>query len=241
VGTNGEMALYASGRGWVTSVPAGPAFEGGEIGCGMAALPGAVRHVTVHEDSWELETVDDLAPCGVCGSGLVAIIAAALDGGLIDRQGTIVTADRIQTNLSRYIVATADGPALRLYRDARIDLLLTQQDIRQFQLAKGAVRAGVECLLQRAGVLADQVEEVVLTGAFGFSLLPNVLKRVAILPETVVEKVRFMPAGALAGVIRFLREPRAVGVLDALTGTLRPYPLSGTPAFEKAFLRALDF
>jgi uncharacterized 2Fe-2S/4Fe-4S cluster protein (DUF4445 family) len=96
-------------------------------------------------------------------------------------------------------------------------------------------------LLQRAGTAAAQVAEVIMTGAFGFSLAPDVLKKVAILPETMVKKVRFVPAGALAGVARMLCDPKAVGLLDSLVGALTPYPLSGTPAFEKAFLQAIDF
>jgi uncharacterized 2Fe-2S/4Fe-4S cluster protein (DUF4445 family) len=241
VGTNGEMALFSDGRRRVTSVPAGPAFEGGEIACGMAAIPGAVCGVRLDGDSLVVETVGGLVPRGVCGSGLVEVVAAALDGGLINRQGTIVDPDGVKTNLSRYIVETPAGRALRLYRDAGVDLLLTQQDLRHFQLAKGAVRAGVDCLLQRTGTVAEEVAEVIMTGAFGFSLTPEVLKKVAILPETMVKKVRFVPAGALAGVVRFLREPQAAGHLDSLIGTLTPYPLSGTPAFEKAFLQAIDF
>ncbi|OHB32745.1 MAG: hypothetical protein A2X84_05635 [Desulfuromonadaceae bacterium GWC2_58_13] len=241
VGTNGEMALFAGGRWWVTSVAAGPAFEGGEIACGMAALPGAICRVRLDGDSLSLETIGGRPPIGLCGSGLVEVVAAALDGGLVDRHGAIVDPGRVETNLVRYIVESAQGRALRLYRDADLDLLVTQRDLRNFQLAKGAVRAGVDCLLQRAGVDADQVQDVVMTGAFGFSLAPTALKRVAMLPGNMVDKVRFVPAGALEGVARYLREPRAAGRLDSLVGELTAYPLSGTAAFEKAFLHAIDF
>ncbi len=241
VGTNGEMALFSGGRWWVTSVPAGPAFEGGEIASGMAALPGAVCRVRLDGDWLRLETIGGQPPIGVCGSGLVEVVAAALEGGLIDRHGTIADPDAVDTNLARYAAEAAGGRALRLYRDAATDLLVTQQDLRSFQLAKGAVRAGVECLLQRAGVAVGQVEDVVMTGAFGFSLAPEALKRVAMLPGNMVDKVRFVPAGALEGVSRYLREPQAAGRLESLVGALTPYPLSGTPAFEKAFLHAIDF
>ncbi len=241
VGTNGEMALFAGGRWWVTSVAAGPAFEGGEIACGMAATSGAICGVRLAGDQLRLETIGGRPPRGVCGSGLVEVVAAALDGGLIDRQGAINDPCKVETNLARYIVDSADGRALRLYRDASVDLLVTQQDLRSFQLAKGAVRAGVDCLLQRAGVDAEQVHDVVMTGAFGFSLAPAALKRVAMLPGNMVDKVRFVPAGALEGVARYLCEPQAADRLESLVGALTAYPLSGTPAFEKAFLHAIDF
>jgi uncharacterized 2Fe-2S/4Fe-4S cluster protein (DUF4445 family) len=241
IGTNGEMALFDGRRWWTTSVAAGPAFEGGEISCGMAVRAGAVEAVRLHGDSLQLTVAGGGSPRGVCGSGLAAAIAAGVDGGLIDARGSIVSADTVETNLSRYIVDAPSGRALRLYRDAAVELLVTQQDVRNFQLAKGAIKAGAECLLRRAGLEPDGVGQVVMTGAFGFSLPPEVLKRVALLPPNMVDKVRFVAAGALAGVCRLLTVPGGAGEVQSLADALRPYPLSGTPAFEKAFVAALDF
>lgn len=241
VGTNGEMALFADGRWWVTSVPAGPAFEGAEIACGMAATPGAIRGVRVEDDALRLLTVADRPPLGICGSGLVEAVAAARDGGLMDRHGTLLASEQVTTNLARYLVADGESYALRLYRDATRELRLTQADIRAFQLAKGAVRAGIDCLLGRAGVAAEQVGAVLLTGSFGLSLAPETLKKVAMLPENMVDRVRFVPAGALLGTVRYLLEPEAATRLESLVQSLKPYPLSGTPAFETAFLHAIDF
>ncbi|MDX9709276.1 MAG: ASKHA domain-containing protein [Trichloromonas sp.] len=241
VGTNGEMALFADGRWWVTSVPAGPAFEGAGIACGMAATPGAIRGVRIAGDALRLLTVSDRPPLGICGSGLVEAVAAALEGGLMDRHGTLVAPERVATNLARYVIPDGAGHALRLYRDAARELRLTQPDIRAFQLAKGAVRAGIDCLLGRAGVAAEQAGAVLLTGSFGLSLAPEALKKVAMLPENMVDRVRFVPAGALLGTVRYLLEPGAATRLESLVKNLTPYPLSGTPAFETAFLHAIDF
>jgi uncharacterized 2Fe-2S/4Fe-4S cluster protein (DUF4445 family) len=241
IGTNGEMALF-DGRGWrTTSVAAGPAFEGGEISCGMAVQPGAVESVRLRGDSLRLSVIGGGPPRGICGSGLAAAIAAALDGGLIDGGGSIVDPGEVATNLARCIVDTPSGRALRLYRDASVEILLTQQDIRNFQLAKGALKAGAECLLARAGLDSGLIHQVVVTGAFGFSLPPEVLKRVALLPPNMVDKVRFAAAGALAGVCRLLIDPSAPDKVQRLADVLKPYPLSGTLAFEKAFVASLDF
>lgn len=241
IGTNGEMALYSS-RGWqVTSVAAGPAFEGGGISCGMNGRPGAVASVRLVGDALKLQVIGAAPARGLCGSGLVEAVAAALEGGLVDASGRIVDPDQIATNLARYVGVTPEGPVLRLYRDAATELFLTQQDIRQFQLAKGAIRAGIECLLQRSGVDAEALGEVVVTGAFGFSLAPAALKRVAMLPGNMVDKVRFVAGGVLEGIARFLQDPEGPAKVQSLSGALRPYPLSGTPAFQKAFLHALDF
>ena len=240
VGTNGEMAYFSGERWWTTSVAAGPAFEGGGISCGMAVAEGAVTGAQVVGDALRLQVVGGGAPRGVCGSGLAALVAAALKGGLLDTHGTFIEPARVATNLARYLVETPAGVALRFYRDARTELLLTQEDVRSFQLAKGALKAGAECLLARAGATAAMTAAVV-TGAFGFSLAPAILKRVAMLPANMVDNVRFAPGGALAGVCRFLLDSAGPARVAALAGQLQPLPLSGTPVFEKAFLNALDF
>jgi uncharacterized 2Fe-2S/4Fe-4S cluster protein (DUF4445 family) len=241
IGTNGEIALFKGGRWLATSVAAGPAFEGGEIGCGMAARPGAVEGVEIAGDSLRLRVIGGGMPQGLCGSGLVSAVAAARDGGLLDTAGTLVDPQTVPTNLARYIVDTPDGRALRLYRDADVDLLLTQEDIRNFQLAKAALRAGIDCLLQRAEMDAEDIRQVVVSGAFGLSLSPQVLKRIAMLPKGMIDRVFFSPGGALAGISRFLQSQNSLYQVQALADAIRPYPLSGTPAFEKAFLRGIDF
>jgi uncharacterized 2Fe-2S/4Fe-4S cluster protein (DUF4445 family) len=241
IGTNGELALHSNGQWWTTSVAAGPAFEGGGIGCGMAAATGAVSGVTLDGDRLRLAVIGDGAPRGLCGSGLTETVAAALEGGLIDSHGTFADPLQVSSNLARYLDGGAGERCLRLYRDATVDLCLTQEDLRTFQLAKGAIRAGVDCLLARAGLSADSVEEVVVTGAFGFSLASRILKRVAMLPENMIDRVRFVEAGVLAGCCRFLLDEAGSEKAQSLADGLTPYPLSGTPAFEKAFLGALDF
>jgi uncharacterized 2Fe-2S/4Fe-4S cluster protein (DUF4445 family) len=241
IGTNGEMALH-SPSGWhVTSVAAGPAFEGGEISCGMDLRAGAIDSVRLVGDSLRLGVVGEGPPRGLCGSGLVEAVAAGREGGLIDGRGRIVNPEEVPDNLVRYIAELPSGRALRLYRDATVEIFLSQQDIRSFQLAKGAVRAGVECLLRRSGIEAGQIGEVFLTGAFGFSLAPQALKRVAMLPANMLDKVRFIPGGVIEGVSRFLLDSEGTARVERLAGSLKPFPLSGTADFEKAFLENLDF
>lgn len=241
LGTNGEIAL-GNADGWLaTSVPAGPAFEGGEITCGQVASTGAISNVLRDGDRLQLEVIGQGPPTGLAGSGLFAMIAVGIDCGLIDRSGRIVDAAAIPSNLARYLRADGRANALRLYRDAQCEIIVTQKDVRAFQLAKGAVRAGIDALLARANLPAEKVEQVIVTGAFGLSLDQQRLKSVAILPAIMVEKALFIPGGALAGVQRFLLHADARASLRALTAAIRSYPLSGTPAFERAFLAALNF
>jgi len=241
VGTNGEIGLNHGGGWWATSVAAGPAFEGGNISSGLPWQEGAIERVEKEGDRWCLKVVGGGPPRGLCGSGLVEVIAAALEDGLIDPRGRIVAPLDVQTNLARYVVAGEKGNRLRLYLDARGEVALTQEDVRRFQLAKGAVRAGVACLMERAGVSGDQITDVIFTGAFGLSLRLPALKRVAMLPENMLEKVRFSPDGVLSGLCRFLSDPDGPEKAAELAERVRPFPLSGTPAFEAAFLQALDF
>lgn len=260
VGTNAEMALFDGARWLTTSVAAGPAFEGGNISCGMPAQPGAVRGVEVENERFCLEIIPSrdkstgcVSPLGLCGSAVVEALAAALDHGLVGCDGTIADPDSVDTNLARYIgissarmgatqANTEEGQAyVRVYRDARVDLRLMQEDIRQFQLAKGAVYAGAECLMQRAGLESVQLQRVYITGALGSSMRPQTLNAIALLPEYMIEKVEFIRDGVLQGLVGFLLSKEGDKEIETLRERISLYPLSGTPAFEKAFVSSLNF
>ncbi len=239
LGTNAELALW-DGQNWlVTSVAAGPAFEAGNLSFGMQHSLGAVSDVEVENDRLVLTVVGGGAPGGICGSGVFAAISSAVHTGLIATDGRIRSADEVASNLSRYLITTGDECCLQLYRDARCSLQITQTDLRAFQLAKGAVRAGIDCLLQRSGLNAGEVVATNITGALGSSLPIKALKGVAMLPEIMLEKARFLPAAVLDGLLVSLQSESEVS--SRLAAALKAYPLSGTPAFEQAFMASLDF
>jgi len=241
LGTNAELAVW-DGQSWlVSSVAAGPAFEAGNIDGGMRYSSGAVTEVAIVKGRFVQTVVGGGMPKGICGSGLFALLSSALSFGLISQDGRIKAAAEIDSNLSRYLVADGDGQALQLYRDARTCLRLTQSDVRAFQLAKGAVLAGVNCLLQKKVLPAEQLVSVHIAGALGGALPIAALKGVAILPENVLEKCRFLPGAVLIGLQKILQQADGREKAKTLALSLKPYPLSGTPAFEKAFLASLDF
>jgi uncharacterized 2Fe-2S/4Fe-4S cluster protein (DUF4445 family) len=128
-----------------------------------------------------------------------------------------------------------------LQRDASGVVYLDQNDIRALQLAKAALRGGMEILLSRAGLRFEELAEVVLTGSFGAQLSPDVLKNVGIFNENMVNVSRFIREGALAGVERLLVDTDGYERLEELAGEVRVIPLSGTPMFEKLFLANMDF
>ncbi|MCA1797547.1 MAG: ASKHA domain-containing protein [Geobacteraceae bacterium] len=223
VGTNAEIALFDGARWLATSVAAGPAFEGGNISCGMPAQEGAVRGVHVENERFCLDIVPPqdkragaVSPRGLCGSAVVETLAAALEHGLVGCDGTIAAPDAV-------------------------DLRLTQEDIRQLQLAKGAVYAGAECLMQRAGLEPAALERVYITGALGSAMRPEMLNAIAMLPEYMIKKVEFVRNGVLYGLVRFLCSEEGDMEVENLRRQIRLYPLSGTPAFERAFVKALNF
>ncbi len=241
LGTNAELALWTGSHWRVTSAAAGPAFEAGNIACGMPLAPGAVTDVQRSGDRLELVVAGGGRPAGLCGSGLLALLAVARRGGLIDVGGRIVAPDEVDTNLARYLVPDGAGWSLAFHRDARGELRLTQEDVRQFQLAKGAVRAGVEVLLGRSGLAPAEIVAVMLTGAFGAALPKAALEGVAMLPEGMIDKLFPVANGVLDGLADYLRDPHGPERLATLLDTVKPLPLSGTPAFERRFLAALDF
>jgi len=237
IGTNGELGVWTGDRWWVTSAAAGPAFEAANVSCGMPAERGAVVDVRLTADRLQLEVLGGPPPRGLCGSGLAALIGAGVAGGLIDRHGRIRAAEELATPLSRYL----DEDGILFYRDAQARFRLSQADVRGFQLAKGALRAGLEVLLERSGLEQDQVRQVIITGAFGQALPARALKRVALLPEDMVDKTFFVSNGVLDGLTAYLTTVDGSQRLQKLTAALSPFPLSGTPVFEQKFLSSLDF
>jgi uncharacterized 2Fe-2S/4Fe-4S cluster protein (DUF4445 family) len=202
---------------------------------------GAVTDVRLVADRLQLTVAGKGSPRGLCGSGLAALVAAARQGGLIDTTGRIFAADEIETNLGRYLVEQEGSWSICFHRDAGGELLLTQDDVRNFQLAKGAVRAGIDVLLERGGFTQECVSQVLVTGALGTALPVEVLKNVALLPEAMLDKTSFIANGVLAGLQVYLSAADGQQRLTELTNKIQPFPLSGTPTFERLFLAALEF
>ncbi|GLI37396.1 hypothetical protein GHYDROH2_08970 [Geobacter hydrogenophilus] len=241
LGTNGEIALAADGKLLATSAAAGPAFEGGNLSCGMAALPGVISGVTLDGERLIITTVGGKPATGICGSGVLSAIALLLDQGVIDPTGRLLPPEAIPSSIGNRVTTMGDELAFVLHRDATRTVWLSQEDIRQVQLAKGAIRAGMEVLFDRAGIGSGEVGSVVLTGSFGAVLDPVSLKTIGIFTENMVQTTRFVREGALCGVERALLAPGGLAAVDRLAGELRVIPLSGTPAFEKHFLQHINF
>jgi len=241
MGTNGEMALTTGETVWATSAAAGPAFEGGNLSCGMAALPGAISSIRIEAERVRIATLGNGEPAGICGSAAIELVTELLRLEILEEGGRLRTCDEIPSNLGQRVVEQDGENAFVIYRDARRSLLLTQRDIRQIQLAKGAIRAGMEVLAERAGIPFTGLRDVLLTGSFGAVLRPSWLKTIGIFSEGMVQISRFTPEGALAGVERALVTNDGFESVEKLGERFRVVPLSGTPLFETLFMKHIDF
>ncbi|MDO9069498.1 MAG: ASKHA domain-containing protein [Deltaproteobacteria bacterium] len=241
MGTNGEMALLVKDTIWATSTAAGPAFEGGNLSCGMVALSGAISCVQIENDRVRLKVIGDGQPQGICGSAAIEAITELLRCNILEPNGRLRDPGELSSNLSSRIIAHNGANAFVLYRDAQQLIFLSQEDIRQIQLAKSAIRAGIEVLAERSRIRFQALIDVVLTGSFGSVLRPEWLKTIGVFDENMVEISRFKPEGALAGAELALTDSDQFKTVEELAKRFRVVPLSGTPLFETNFIRNIDF
>jgi uncharacterized 2Fe-2S/4Fe-4S cluster protein (DUF4445 family) len=246
IGTNCEIVL--GNREWLlaTAAPAGPAFEGAAIRCGMRAADGAIEVVTMTPDELSLKVIGDAEPLGLCGSGLVDAVTGLVKVGLLDDSGRFIPEEEA--------AAKAPGLAARLTRvgKERVFVLhwrggpedsiyLSQRDVRELQFAKAAIATGWQILLEQAGLTAADVKQVLLAGSFGSYLSAASAIRIGLVPKVPV--MRVVSAGNVAGegakmALLSLRE-RAGGL--ALLEEVRYVELSDRADFNDRFVDQLAF
>ncbi len=220
VGTNGEMALFHKGKLYVCSTAAGPAFEGAGISCGVPAIPGAIRRVWVEEGRMRYATVDDhMPPVGLCGTGLIDTAAALLELDILEDSGFM----------------EEDAPI------GDSGLTLTRADIRQLQLAKAAIRAGVDTLLYLAGVEMSDVDRVDLAGGFGTYLPPESCAAIGLIPQEAVGKIRVLGNAAGRGAIRMLLSEKEIDAARRIAQQAQVVELSGDAYFMERYVESMMF
>ena len=249
IGTNCEIVL--GNRDWLvgTAAPAGPAFEGAAIRCGMRAADGAIEAVTIAPDGLALTVIGDVEPAGLCGSGLVDAVAGLIRAGLLDHSGRLVTDDVAAA------LAPALAPRLTMLGPERVFVLhwrrepgdvsdsiyLSQRDVRELQFAKAAIATGWQVLLDEAGLDARDIQQVLLAGSFGSYLSPASAIALGLVPRLPV--LRVVSAGNVAGegakmALLSVRE-RAAAL--ALLEEVRYVELSDRDGFNDAFVEQLQF
>ncbi len=208
VGTNGELALRCDDTIMVCSTAAGPALEGAALSCGMRAANGAIEHVRITSEAVECDVIGNITPIGLCGSGIIDILAELLNANIVDETGSILSREKLKEHIPDYllehIITVDDQPAFLIRRGDTDnthtrDAIITQRDIRQIQLAKGAISAGINLILKQMSLTADDLDEILLAGAFGNYIKTTSAQRIGLLPPIPAERIRFVGNAASTG------------------------------------------
>jgi uncharacterized 2Fe-2S/4Fe-4S cluster protein (DUF4445 family)/predicted metal-binding protein len=239
LGTNGEIVLRtANGRLITCATAAGPAFEGAGIECGMAAVAGAVDKVKVAAGRVRASTILGARPIGLCGSGILDALAAAVELGLVDDTGRLLERDEVGPQMVD-LLGDEDAPD-RFLLTPDGEVYLSQRDLRALQLAKGAVASGIDVLLQEAGLAPEDVAEVYLAGGFGTKVRPRSLAAIGMVPEVFAERIRPVGNAALAGAVRACFASGRSRLAE-VAASCEYLELSSDPRFTTVFMDLICF
>jgi uncharacterized 2Fe-2S/4Fe-4S cluster protein (DUF4445 family) len=248
VGTNGEIALGSEPRTLSTAAPAGPAFEGAEISCGMRATTGAIEGVQITEDSVVLQTIQDAPPVGLCGSGLIDAVAQLYKRGLMDATGRMRSAEdlkgRVPDALASRLITVDGVRAFVLATEKETGgrrILFSQKDVRQLQFAKGSIASGIRVLMKEMGVAPDDLQEVLLAGAFGSYINPDAARIIGLVPAVPLGRIRAVGNAAGEGAKIALLSYREREAAEVMPGRVEYIELSGREDFNDIFMSVLGF
>jgi uncharacterized 2Fe-2S/4Fe-4S cluster protein (DUF4445 family) len=248
IGTNGEVVLGSREHLWACSAPAGPALEGAQIRHGMRAAIGAIDRVWVEDGDLRLHAIGDGAAQGICGSGLVDAVAALLDLGVVDWTGLIdVDArDHLPAPIRSRVEMRGEERVVVLARvgeqGAERELTITQDDIRQVQLCKGAIASGVAMLQHVAGVPIERVDELMLAGGFGNYLSVRSALRIGLIPPGLPEdRIRYVGNAAALGAQLALVSEAERARAAAIARRIEHVSLAAHADFETIFVECMNF
>jgi len=233
IGTNGEIVLIEGpDRLLGTSCAMGPALEGMNISCGCRAVPGAVNSVTLGEDMLpRFTTIGDLPPIGICGSGLVDLVAALVISGVIELSGAF------NSKAGKHLTEQLHENRYHLTDN----VFLSQKDIRQVQLAKSAALAGILTLLKEAGHSVADLDQIIVAGSFGYHLNPQTLKYIGLLPADYTGKLNFVGNSSLSGASLALLNRDVLKEMEHLASMIRVLELGSNPVFSREFISQMGF
>ncbi len=228
LGTNGEMAIGNKHKILCTSTAAGPALEGGNLSSGTGGIAGAICGVTINGTDCELKTIGDAPPIGICGAGLIEAVSELLKERIIDETGCYAEAYFEKG----YLLGTeSSGIAIRL----------TQQDIRELQMAKAAIRAGVELLIAHYGVSCQKIKHVYLAGGLGQHINVTKAMRIGLLPCELQDRIIAVGNTSLQGACIDLTAADAVQREEALISVAKDFVLAMDDDFDEQYIKYMNF
>ena len=238
IGTNTEISLVMNNRILSCSTASGPAFEGAHIQNGIRASEGAIEQIIINNQSVTLKTIGNLPPTGLCGTGLLNSISALLSAGILNRNGTfnkkhpMVIENKL---LTAFPLAFKDGVKIKQ------DILLTGKDIRQVQLAKGAIRTGIEILLKESGINAGMVDAWYLAGGFGTYLDVSSAIKIGLFPKIDKSKVHQVGNAAGMGAKAILLSKEIRRMSNEISRHVECLDLTTYPGFLDLFVDSINF
>ncbi|MCX7680662.1 MAG: ASKHA domain-containing protein [Anaerolineae bacterium] len=235
IGTNTEICLNHRGKLTSVSCASGPAFEGAHIKHGMRAAEGAIERVRLTNHRVEYQTVGGVDPVGVCGSGILDSLAELYRAGIVDARGRMGEHPRVRngTDGREFVLVSEEE------RGGRPAITITQKDIRELQLAKGAIRAGIEVLLEASGISAQELELVIIAGAFGTYINVESAVEIGMLPALPLERFRQVGNAAGTGARLALISRSKRSEAQAIARRVGYIELAAEPHFMLTFARAM--
>lgn len=247
IGTNGEIVLGSKDKGFYScSTAAGPAFEGAQIKFGTRAIPGAIEKIKFTDDV-KVHTIGNVPPIGICGSGLIDCVAELLKLKIINSKGSMSNCfnENLPEKISRRIISVKNEMCFVLsYKEENplnVDIVLTQKDIRQVQLAKGSIFAGIKIMQKLLDVSDDEINEIKLAGAFGSYISKESALIIGMLPALDINKIVVVGNAAGAGAQKILLSDKYYQKSMEIAKGVEYIELSTSLNFTNEFIKALSF
>lgn len=244
LGTNGEIALGNADKIMCCAAAAGPAFDGGGFVWGSGGVSGAIDSVWVEQSQEGLSiarsTIGGEKPVGLCGSGILDAAAVFLDCGIMDETGRLADEEarsRMDPSIARFV----DAAGKRAFVDLEAGIYITQAELRQVQLAKAAIAAGIDVLMREAGVATKDIDRLYLAGGFGSSLDPETAARVGLFSRTLCDRVVVAGNASGEGAVAACLSTDALRECDRIANVCEYIELSSRADFTHAFVERMEF
>ncbi|WP_432404100.1 ASKHA domain-containing protein [Wukongibacter sp. M2B1] len=242
IGTNGEIVLSNHGKLLSCSCAAGPALEGMNISSGMRAAEGAIEDVKITESGIEIKVIDNTEPIGLCGSGILAAVKELIRIGIVKKDGAFIKKEKLEESDYRYDMIQLNGRKREfVLQNNPEQLLITQSDVRQVQLAKGAILSGFYALLKQADIDMSQLDRVMIAGQFGAHLSADSLVGTGILPEEIKDKLLYVGNSSKTGAYMALMSVEVKQQIEELANKMDYMELGASEGYERLFAQCLLF
>jgi len=249
LGTNGEIVLGSKRKMWTCSTAAGPAFEGARISSGMRAAEGAIDKVKIDNESITYRVIKDSKVRGICGSGLIDLIAELIKLGLIDKSGKLIGREecdpKLNKEIRKRIINEQKGNKFLLVKGKETEngksIYITQRDIREVQLAKAAIFAGIKILLKEVNILPKNIQKILLAGAFGNFIDKKSAIRIGLIPYLPLEKIESVGNAAGRGAEITLLSEKTREICKKISKDIKYIELSSRADFQEEFVEAMFF